>query len=181
MPPRVSSQTFAGYLGIPGFVPHGSRWIEFNATIDMGDLPSLGDRMADVLHARLEARLGDVAHRVVDLAKSKLVPGHGYDTGLMHDNLVAKLVSDAIDALDAVYYDLESDQADYWIFVEFGHMLRNGNWWPGYHFLSSSVIEMEPQIRQAVRDAWGDTVVILASAARVSPHLPIPGLPGVSL
>ena len=64
-------------------------------------------------------------------------------------------------------YDLESDEAEYWVFVEFGHMLRNGDWWPGYHFLTKSVVEMEPMLRDKVREAWAATVVELAGQARV--------------
>jgi hypothetical protein len=184
MPPRVGSSTLVGDLVFGGALsPRGSRWLSFNATIDMGSLPSLGDRMAEVLHGRLVVRLGEAADLIIDRAKAKLQkkpPGvktpdgniYGYDTGLMHDTLVAKLVETTASALaggeDGVYYDLESDEAWYWVFVEFGHLLRNGTWWPGYHFLTSTVIENEAMIRQRVRQAWGDTVVILAAQAAVS-------------
>ena len=171
--PTVRSSTLGGFFtGAPAgsFIPRNQRWITFHATIDMGNLPTLGDRMADTFRYYLIIRLREAAEIIIERAKAKLVPGHGYDTGLMHDTLVAKLVG-ALEASmpsgDGVYYDLESDEAWYWVFVEFGHMLRDGNWWPGYFFLTSTVIESESLIRQRVREAWGDTVVALAAQARV--------------
>jgi hypothetical protein len=139
----------------------------FHATVDMGDLPTLGDRMADHFKERLVVHLGAAARLIVEAAKAQLVPGHGYDTGKMHDTLTAVLVNQALVAADAVFYDLESPEAFYWVFVEFGHMMRNGQWWEGYHFLQNAVVANETRIRSAVRAAWADTVQVLGAESRV--------------
>lgn len=165
MPPAVRSTTFAPPL--TGFVPRSRRWMSLDTVIDMGNLPTLGDRMVSAMRVALIARLGVVARLVVMRATTKLTPGHGVDTGLMQQSLVATLVA-AAEAMDYVAYDLESHEADYWVWVEFGHMMANGQFWEGYRFLTSSVMEMEPQIRQAVREAFADTVVALAGETAVS-------------
>jgi hypothetical protein len=171
MAPSVRSSTFIGDIGrLGGFSPRSSRWVSFHARVDMGDLPILGDKMAEVMKVNLTEHLRKVAMEVVNRAQSKLYPGHGFDTGQMSRTLTAKWVDGL---MDAVAYDLESDDAFYWVFVEFGHMTRAGNWWPGYHFLTESIMEMEADIRDAVRMAWNQTVVDLAGMQ----HVPLAGHP----
>lgn len=168
MPPVVRSQTAIGPLGTSGLVPRSQRWVSFEARIDMGNLLTLDTRMEEALHRHLMRFFGEGAQLVIERAQSKLYPGHGYDTGLMQSTLTAKLVDTYMGSLRAaVAYDLESDQADYWVWVEFGHMTRAGNWWPGYHFLTSSVVEMEGVLRQKVMEAWAATVLELAGQAAV--------------
>lgn len=172
MAPFVRSNTFIGDLGRRGgFSPRPSRFVSFHATVDMGSLLSLGPRMEMSLKENLTEHLRNVCWEIVNRAQSKLYPGHGYDTGLMQKTLQAKLVTGFLDAM--VAYDLESDDAFYWVFVEFGHMTRSGNWWPGYHFLTESVMEMEADIRDAIRMAWNQTVVDLAMQG----HVPLAGHP----
>jgi hypothetical protein len=182
MPPRLFSIFTGGMPTItPGagssFIPHPDRWVLFGADVEMGNLMTLPERMDESMHVHLTIRLGEVSKAVVELAKSKLkrkpddviTPDgniYGLDTGLMHDTLTAVLVTE-LEASHIVAYDLMSDGADYWMWVEFGHMLRNGTWWPGYRFLATSVEEMLPAIRQAVRMAWSDTLFDLAGEARV--------------
>jgi hypothetical protein len=164
--PTVRSTTYLGRTPGTGFAPRSSRWVSFNATVDMGNLVSLGERMQESFGRHLTRELGSACDSIIADAKMRLVPGHGYDTGLLRDTLVRKLVDGTV-GIARVAYDLESDQADYWVWVEFGHMLRNGDWWEGYHFLSESVIANEGLIRQKVREAWAATVVELGAQAAV--------------
>jgi len=188
MPSYTRSQTLVGFAtGAPSgtFIPRSQRWVTFQATVDMGNLMTLGPRMSATFREFLVKHLAEAAGEIITQARRKLhvkpddvvTPDgniYGYDTGLMHDTLTAKLVNDAQLAFESVYYDLESDEAEYWVFVEFGHLLRNGAWWPGYYFLTSTVLENEAMIRQKVRLAWSDTVVALAAQARVSAVIPGP-------
>lgn len=182
MPPVLTSQLLSGSGAFaPGtgkrFIPHSERWVKWEVTIDMLALPLLPDRLAAVYHEALVVRLGEAAHAVVELAKSKLkmkpagviTPDgniYGLDTGKMHDTLTATLVS-AAEGMDEVAYDLESPEADYWIWVEFGHMLRSGVWWPGYRFLSTSVEESSAAIVAAIRQSWYDTIIAMGMEARI--------------
>lgn len=187
-PPRVfSDPSIFGQGATPhtlrqpggSFTPHSQRWATFTATLDSSKAESMGDDMERILHERLVVRMGEAALDVVKRAAAKLKEkpddvvtpdGHiyGLDTGKMHDTLTAQLVAAYADSLDKVYYDLLSPQADYWVWVEFGHMLRNGAWWPGYHFLGQALQESEAHIRQKVRQAWSDTVIIMASRASLA-------------
>jgi len=140
-----------------------NRLFALEVDFDMLDLPLLPDAMAETLHVNLIRRLGEAADHVIQLAQGSLRPGHGYDTGLMHDTLVARLGV----VFEAVFYDLLSDQAHYWQWVEFGHWMRDGNFWEGYHFLEDAVIASEKHIRSKVVEAYRDTVLALSIEARV--------------
>ncbi len=157
-----------GLAGGPGrvfpasnFVPRGNRLMGFTVEIDMGNLWTLGIRWEAALRIALAIRLGEAADFIVNRAKSKLYPGHGVDTGKMQASLHKSLVLAAEDWM--VAYDLEGDPVDtyYWVFVEFGHMTRAGNWWPGYHFLSSTLMESEALIKAKVFQAMMDTYAVL--------------------
>jgi hypothetical protein len=139
-----------------------SRSFKFDVSIDELGLATLPDRMAESLHRHLETRLNEVAHKIIATAQASLVPGHGYDTGLLHNSLIARLVAEA----EGIFYDLLSERAHYWQWVEFGHHLRNGGWWEGYHYLEEAVIANEGSIRQAIREAFYDTVQDLAMESR---------------
>ena len=128
--------------------------MHFNATIEMGNLPSLDERMDAIIHQTLVRRMAEAAGEIITAARAKLqvkpddvtTPDgniYGYDTGLMYNSLTALLVDTYSLEMKRVAYDLAAPDAPYWQFVEFGHMLRNGGWWPGYHFLSSTVAEKE--------------------------------------
>lgn len=139
------------------------RLFALEVSFDLLNLPTLPERMDESLHRNLVRRLGQAADHVIDLAQAQLKPGHGYDTGLMHDTLVKRLGT----VFEAVFYDLLSDQAYYWQWVEFGHWTVAGNWWEGYHFLEGAVIASEAHIRSKVVEAYRDTVMELAIQARV--------------
>jgi hypothetical protein len=170
--PRPGPST--GPLGSPtrvfsasNFVPRKSRYFGFTAEVDMGNLMTLGVRWEPILHERLTHRLGEAAGIIVERAKAKLFkPGGGIDTGRMYASLHHALVSGIERGM--VAYDLEAGQdAYYWVFVEFGHMTVGGNWWPGYHFLSSTLMENDALISAKVRIAMAESVVILGQTARI--------------
>lgn len=163
MPPRLLSQ---GTRDGASF-----RW---DVSIDMGDLPQLPDRLGDTFEKALIFHLEDAAQRVIDTARHYLVrlsePAvktnadgkeiHGYDTGVMYVSLRYKLAMALL--VTGVYYELLSDEAEYWRYMEFGFTKANGEWWPGYHFLETAIEENAGYIRQRVREAWADTAIMLA-------------------
>lgn len=145
--------------------------------VDMGNLPTLPERMTEHLIAALEFHLKDAADIVIHRAQAKLLPlGHepgeivgphvdapgGLDTGKLRDTLKAELVHEM--AAGIVAYDLLSDEAEYWQWIEFGHwVVAQKPWfWQGYHMLASSLAESVPAIMRSVRAAWADTAIALA-------------------
>lgn len=174
MPPRVTSSLITG----GDYRTPGNRSVTFTATVDMTNLPTLPERMDEALRAALVWHLHDAARRVVTTARGWLVrleePAvkinwegkaiHGYDTGLLYITLISKLAGHL--AGDGVFYDLLSEEAEYWRFVEFGFHTRSGAWWPGYHFLEQAIRDNEGYIRQQVREAWHDTAILLAREAQ---------------
>lgn len=172
MPPRVSSALLRGNDRDPS-----NRMVRFTATVDMLDLPTLPDRMMNTFHKALVFHLHDAARRVISTARGYLVrleePAvkvnwegkaiHGYDTGLLYITLISELVHELG---DGVFYDIGTDEAPYWRFVEFGFHTRSGAWWPGYHFLEQAIRDNEGYIRQRVREAWHDTATLLAREAQ---------------
>jgi hypothetical protein len=156
------------------FIPHVNRNFGFTVSVDMGNLMTLGVRWEAALHLALVNRMEEAADHIIAEARMKLQPGHGYDTGRMYDSLVATLVSQSEHLL--VEYELHAgEDAYYWWWVEFGHMTTAGNWWPGYYFLSSTVLEERSYIFRKVQEAVHDSIVALAAWA----HVDIPGLPGI--
>lgn len=166
MPPRILSGS-----------QRDSGGFRFTASVDMGTLPTLPDRMADYFNKALVFHLEDAAQRVIDTARGYLVrlsePAvkvnaegkeiHGYDTGVMYVSLRYQLMTALL--VTGVYYELLSDEAKYWRSMEFGFHLHNGDWWPGYHFLETAIEENAGYIRQRVREAWADTAIHLAMEA----------------
>jgi hypothetical protein len=168
VPPRVGST----FTNAPGFSGRpGSQYgpVDITVTIDTSSLDLLPERMDAHLKRNLELRLAEAARKVIEDAQLQLQPGHGYDTGLLHDSLTYELMRLTT---DGVFYELGSDQAAYWQYVEFGHMTRSGNFWPGYHMLENALRMNEAYIRQKVREAWADTALMLAAEARTLPHVP---------
>lgn len=151
----------------------------FTARVDMGNLPTLPERLDTTFHEALIWHLADAAQRVIDTTRHYLVrleepavmvgaggkPIHGYDTGLMYVSLRYKLAEHL--AATGVYYELLSDEAEYWRWVEFGHFMANGEFWQGYHMLETAIRANEGYIRSQVRAAWADTAQILAREAKV--------------
>jgi hypothetical protein len=157
--------------GTRDFVPRADRWFGLTVDIDLLGLPTLPERMEAILHERLVVNVGIAADKVLETAQSHLYKPadfpkhrHGVDTGLLKRTLVARLV----EGLEkAVCYDLYSTDAAYWVFVEFGRLRPDGSWWPGYHFLTSAVMQNYPTIQNAARTAVHETFTLLASEARV--------------
>lgn len=186
MPPRVSSGITSG-RGLPGpfgsgYRTPGNRAFVLTASVDMGDMPTLPDRLANELQRALMFHLEDAAQRVIDTARHYLVrleespvkvnaegKGiHGYDTGLMYVSLRYRLAAHLLTT--GVWYDLLSDEAEYWRWVEFGHWYKTAagwQFWEGYHFLETAIEANAAYIRQRVREAWADTAIKLALEAHV--------------
>jgi hypothetical protein len=160
----------------------GNRNAGFIVSIDMGTMPTFPDRMIEQFRQSLMFHLQDAAQRVIDTARHYLVrleespvkindEGigiHGYDTGLMYTSLKYALAFQLL--ATGVYYDLFSEEAKYWRYVEFGHWVASGSgwwFWPGYHFLETAIEENAGYIRQQVREAWADTAIRLAMEAHV--------------
>lgn len=151
----------------------------FKASVEMGNLPTLPERLEAHFIEALIFHMQDAARRVIVTARSYLVrleepptmtgidgkPIHGYDTGLMYISLMYQLAAHLL-ASGEVAYDLLSEEADYWLYMEFGFHTRSGKWWPGYHFLETAVHENEGYIRSRVREAWADTAIKLAAEGR---------------
>lgn len=151
------------------------RFFAARVDIELFNLPTLPERMFDHLSEALIFHVKDAAEAVIDTAQQQLVPGHGYDTGLMHDTLTAALAEHLL--ATGVYYDLFSAEAYYWRWVEFGHWMVNGQFWEGYHFLETSLKAHEATLRRAVREAWQDTAIKLAFEARAATSNPINHFP----
>lgn len=118
----------------------------------LNELHTLPDRLTRHYQAALVISMAWAADKIIDTAQQQLVPGHGYDTGRLHDSLTKELVKIGLGA--GVFYVLTSDAADYWEYVEFGHVTSAGNWWPGYHFLGQAVDAHRSTIIQAAASAW---------------------------
>jgi hypothetical protein len=174
-----------GWRGGPRqFIPRADRWFALTVEADMLNLPSLPERMERTLHERLVVNLGLAVDTILDDAKDSLykpadfpVHRHGYDTGRLHDSLVARLL-DEVGV--GVWYDLYSDQAEYWVFVEFGRLREDGSWWPGYHFLTSAIMRNRGTLQNAVRVAIHETFTLLASESRVPSGAAMPLPPSAS-
>lgn len=153
---------------------HGKPGMTFTVKVDLRDLMTASDRLVDALNPALVFHLAEAAQRVIDTARRYLVRLeeapvknniHGYDTGLMYVSLKAALMEHL--AASGVYYELLSDDAKYWRWVEFGHWMANGEFWPGYHMLETAIEENAGFIRQKVREAIGDAVATTARASKV--------------
>jgi hypothetical protein len=149
-----------------------------NVSIDMGNLPTLPERMTEYLVAALTFHLQDACEVVIHRAQAKLLPlGHapgeitgphvdrpgGLDSGKLQATLKYELAHEM--AAGIVAYDLLSDDAEYWQWIEFGHWVAAQKpwFWQGYHMLASAIAESIPAIRRSVKRAWEDTAIKLAS------------------
>jgi hypothetical protein len=159
-----------------------------NTSVDLGNLPTLPERMDLYLKEALRWHLKDAAEGIIKDATNRMrdlphpkgaikgphvdLPG-GYDTGKLAGTLEPHLVEALMST--GVFYDLLSEEAEYWEYVEFGHWVaaKAGDWfWPGYHLLEQSVMRNIPKIRRACRMAWSDAMIKLGAEARV----PTPGI-----
>lgn len=176
MSPIITSQSVAkGPYSLPS-----NRNFQMTATIDMTSLPTLPERLDGHLQKALIFHVEDAARKVISTARGWLVrleePAiktnwegkgiHGYDTGLLYITLIQRLATHML--ATGVFFDLLSNEAEYWRFVEFGFHTRNGEFWPGYHFLEQSIKDNEGYIRSRVREAWADTAIALSREAQVA-------------
>lgn len=113
--------------------------------------------VAETFASQLLLSLDVVAIKMVAYMRSQLVPGHGYDTGKLHDSLKVKLVKLAFDP----GFDIVAEDVDYWAYVEFGHMQRDGNWWEGYHYAAKAMQAHMEALQGASRVAWKTTAQIV--------------------
>ena len=166
-----------------------SFMLTLDTSVDMGNLPTLPERMHERLVQALIFHLRDVCEAVVEDARMQLQPlGHGpgeivgphvdfpggYDTGKLRDSLTYHLV-DSLISSGMVAYDLDSEEAEYWKWIEFGHWVTRAKtpwYWQGYHMLENAIGMNIMKLRRAVRMAWSDTMVALAAEART----PMPGM-----
>jgi len=186
MPPRFTSARSSGASSPgqwgSGYRTPGNRKATFTVSYT-NNVATLPDRLARHFQHALIFHLEDAAQRVVDTARGYLVrleepprmvnsagrEIHGYDTGQMYVSLKYDLMEPLL--MLGVFYELLSEEADYWRFVEFGHWVfsASGPWfWPGYHFLATAIEANEGYIRQRCREAWADTAIVLAMEARVT-------------
>lgn len=171
---------------MPGFLGGGNYrnpaervfGLHTNVSIDMGNLPTLPERADKHMKSALVFHLRDAAEAIIEAAKLSLFkPGdfpmhkHGVDTGLLRESLTFQLVEGLL-AVEGVFYDLMSEEAEYWKWVEFGHWVTNAQtpwFWPGYHYLEGAIRTMGlTAIRRSVRAAWSDAMVQLAAEARTA-------------
>jgi hypothetical protein len=134
-------------------------------------LNTLPDRMERYFHEALMVTVPPAVDAVINHAKSQLQPGHGYDTGLLHDTLTKEIVSAAMAM--GVIYSLQSDQAEYWASMEFGFMHVGGSFFPGYHFFHNAINANRGRLGKAAWQAWRVASARLAAEAMIQ-NLGIP-------
>jgi hypothetical protein len=170
------------FTGASSYMNPLGRVVGLNSrvSVDMGNLPTLPERMDEHLKQRLIWHLRDTCEGIIEAAKLSLFkPGdfpvhkHGVDTGLLRESLTYHLVETLLTS--GVYYDLLSDEAPYWKWVEFGHWVVNAEtpwFWPGYHYLENAIQTVGIRLlMRSVRAAWHDTVIVLAQEARAASPL----------
>jgi hypothetical protein len=164
-----------------GFSP-GSRQMGVSYTVDMTNLPTLPERLDEYFREALVFHIKDAADTVIGDARNHyrdlphapgaIVGPHqdepgGYDTGKMEATLEAKLVNDLLES--GVYYDILSEEAPYWTYIEWGHWVNAKEpwFWEGYHLLETALKGPGAlALVRAVRAAWSDTAIKLASESR---------------
>lgn len=122
----------------------------------MAALRTLPARFTAAYEAALVLNMRQVADEIIRDAQAQLVPGHGYVTGKLRESLVANLV----DWASGVSYEILSEEAEYWLWVELGHMLRNGAWWEGYHYIENALNANRGKIFDAARDSFHMAAVV---------------------
>lgn len=175
-------------IGRPSYTNPSRRQFTFTYELDTLNLRTLPERMDEHLKERLKWHLKDACEAIIrdagnharDLPHEpgEVVGPHidepgGYDTGKMVATLEANLVEALLER--GVFYDLLSEDAEYWQWVEFGHWVMNAKqpwFWQGYHLLEDSVVRNHGRIKRALREAWHETAILLASEART----PTPGM-----
>ena len=129
--------------------------------LGMEQLATLGTRMDVIYRKNLMLTVPHAVDNIVAYAVGELQPGHGYDTGLLHDTLTKVLVEDLM--AEGVFYSVLSEEAGYWEYMEFGFTMQDGNFWPGYHFIEQAISVHHRDILQAAALAWTATEMELAA------------------
>lgn len=140
---------------MPGFLNVVQNYVGFS------HLDTLPTRFALAFDATLRIRMSEVADKIVDDAKQQLQPGHGVDTGKLKESLTKKLIEVAAGAMYKIY----SDEAAYWSFVEIGHMLRNGEWWEGYHYIHNAIEMNRGLLKSKAQQAFHEAAVITRASS----------------
>ena len=128
-------------------------------------LKHLDYETALIFHGCLLVEVPKAVDSIIRNAQSHLTQGHGVDTGLMKASLTKQIVSEALTV--GVIYQLQSDEAPYWVFMEDGFTTPSGEYWPGYHFFAQAVAANRGRMGKAVAKAWRDTSAVLAAKALV--------------
>ena len=116
-----------------------------------------------IFYANLTTEVYRAVDAIIKNAKSQLVPGHGYDEGLLHDTLTKEIVADAMST--GVIYKLLSDGAYYWPFIEDGYTRQDGTFIEGLHFFREAVKKNHGRIGLAASMAWKKTSYTLSLKA----------------
>lgn len=143
--------------------PFAAGPIRSTVFFDPGTVPTMAARMDVLYRAALVKNLKGLVDLVIEDAQSQLQPGHGYDTGLMHDTLMSQLLDDLLPT--GVYYSLFSNEADYWAYVEFGHMTLTGTWWEGYHFLQNAIDGRQLELMETAKRSWHEAALAARAGA----------------
>lgn len=146
---------------MPNFSPTSPyMFVDFVGTDGLRDIDV---DTARLFHAGLVIEVPKAVDAIINNAKGQLSPGHGYDTGLMKSTLTKNLLTASLSA--GVIYELLSDEADYWIYMEDGFTTANGDWIEGYHFFARAIQANRGRMGKAIAKAWRDASVVLAAKA----------------
>lgn len=138
-------------------------------TVDIVGMNSLGTlpaRAEKYFHQALLITVPPAIDSIIRNAQSQLQPGHGYDTGLLHDTLTKEVISTALSA--GVIFGLLSEQADYWASVEFGYMHNSGVFVPGYHYFANAINSNRGRLGKAAHAAWRMAAARLSAESSMS-------------
>ncbi len=151
-------------------MPPSQRSASFVIHFNPGTVPSMERRLYPAFKRNLVVTLYEVAQSIIAGAQEILVQLQAehipYDnvmggraSGLMANSLTAVLANMME---DAVVYRLQSTQAYYWQWIEFGHFVHTKDgpkWWEGYHFFEREIVAHEKAIMAACRRAWSLAVI----------------------
>lgn len=137
-------------------------------SVDVYGLKSLNAlpyRMEKIFNRALTITVPPAVDAVIRNAQSQLIPGHGYDSGLLRNSLTKHIITRAMG--QGVLYSLGSDRAEYWVYVESGFTAANGDFIEGYHFFEKAIAANKGRLGKACWQAWRITSAQLAAEAMV--------------
>ena len=88
----------------------------------------------------LEEKLDEISLKLTENIQNQLYRGHGRITGNLRDN-IKNSYEVRVKGLEGVVQAYIGDSAPYGALVDEGHLLRNGAWWEGYHFMEAGLEE----------------------------------------